>query len=157
MCACPASSNVPTRAAASQASSAATGRTTAEKERMRRTAVSRGTLFFHFDVSFCTVTRNPLFPPTAEVTCAPTQFQCTITKRCIPRVWVCDRDNDCVDGSDEPANCSMYPIWFCISVHSVVPVSPRMRLVSLSSPDDVWRGRVPLQRLRPLHPCALEV
>lgn len=43
---------------------------------------------------------------TAEVTCAPNQFQCAITKRCIPRVWVCDRDNDCVDGSDEPANCS---------------------------------------------------
>ena len=44
--------------------------------------------------------------PIAEVTCAPNQFQCSITKRCIPRVWVCDRDNDCVDGSDEPANCS---------------------------------------------------
>jgi hypothetical protein len=46
---------------------------------------------------------------TAEVTCAPNQFQCSITKRCIPRVWVCDRDNDCVDGSDEPANCSELP------------------------------------------------
>lgn len=42
----------------------------------------------------------------AEVTCAPNQFQCAITKRCIPRVWVCDRDYDCVDESDEPANCS---------------------------------------------------
>lgn len=48
-------------------------------------------------------------PPAAEVTCAPNQFQCAITKRCIPRVWVCDRDNDCVDGSDEPANCSKDP------------------------------------------------
>lgn len=48
-------------------------------------------------------------PPAAEVTCAPNQFQCAITKRCIPRVWVCDRDNDCVDGSDEPANCSKQP------------------------------------------------
>lgn len=48
-------------------------------------------------------------PPAAEVTCAPNQFQCAITKRCIPRVWVCDRDNDCVDGSDEPANCSKNP------------------------------------------------
>lgn len=51
-----------------------------------------------------------MFPPIAEVTCAPTQFQCAITKRCIPRVWVCDRDNDCVDGSDEPANCSTTPL-----------------------------------------------
>lgn len=49
-------------------------------------------------------------PLAAEVTCAPNQFQCSITKRCIPRVWVCDRDNDCVDGSDEPANCSELPI-----------------------------------------------
>lgn len=47
--------------------------------------------------------------PAAEVTCAPNQFQCAITKRCIPRVWVCDRDNDCADGSDEPANCSKGP------------------------------------------------
>lgn len=52
-----------------------------------------------------------LLPPVAEVTCAPNQFQCAITKRCIPRVWVCDRDNDCVDGSDEPANCSKKPVW----------------------------------------------
>lgn len=48
----------------------------------------------------------PLCVDVAEVTCAPNQFQCVITKRCIPRVWMCDRDNDCVDGSDEPANCS---------------------------------------------------
>uniref|UniRef100_A0A3Q2NMI4 LDL receptor related protein 1 n=1 Tax=Fundulus heteroclitus TaxID=8078 RepID=A0A3Q2NMI4_FUNHE len=41
-----------------------------------------------------------------SVTCAPTQFQCAMTKRCIPRLWVCDRDNDCADGSDEPANCT---------------------------------------------------
>lgn len=54
------------------------------------------------------------FSPTAEVTCAPTQFQCAITKRCIPRVWVCDRDNDCVDGSDEPANCSRTRMLFSI-------------------------------------------
>ena len=53
----------------------------------------------------------------AEVTCAPNQFQCAITKRCIPRVWVCDRDNDCVDGSDEPANCSKPPLIFS-SLHS---------------------------------------
>lgn len=52
-------------------------------------------------------------PYAAEVTCAPNQFQCAVTKRCIPRVWVCDRDNDCVDGSDEPANCSKEQLPRC--------------------------------------------
>lgn len=47
----------------------------------------------------------------AEVTCAPNQFQCGMSKRCIPRVWVCDRDKDCVDGSDEPANCSKIQLY----------------------------------------------
>ncbi|TKS77601.1 Prolow-density lipoprotein receptor-related protein 1 [Collichthys lucidus] len=78
--ACRASSNVPTRAAASQASSAVTGQDNCGEGE---------------DEKDC-----------PEVTCAPTQFQCAITKRCIPRVWVCDRDNDCVDGSDEPTNCT---------------------------------------------------
>ncbi len=54
---------------------------------------------------------EPVYLYVAEVTCAPNQFQCTITKRCIPRVWVCDRDNDCVDGSDEPANCSKWTFF----------------------------------------------
>lgn len=62
--------------------------------------------------------------PAAEVTCAPNQFQCSITKRCIPRVWVCDRDNDCVDGSDEPANCSESPGAHPPSTVSAAPTTP---------------------------------
>ncbi|XP_060065626.1 low-density lipoprotein receptor-related protein 1-like [Ylistrum balloti] len=36
--------------------------------------------------------------------CEANQFQCA-NKRCVPYVWRCDTDNDCGDGSDEPADC----------------------------------------------------
>jgi len=39
-----------------------------------------------------------------EATCGPDQFQCVMSGRCIRQSWVCDRDNDCGDGSDEQ-NC----------------------------------------------------
>ncbi|XP_065167955.1 low-density lipoprotein receptor-related protein 1 [Atheta coriaria] len=39
-------------------------------------------------------------------TCLPFQFKCANDK-CIPLVWVCDKDNDCEDGSDEFANCTL--------------------------------------------------
>lgn len=33
--------------------------------------------------------------------CPPNTFQCESDKTCIPIYYVCDLDNDCVDGSDE--------------------------------------------------------
>lgn len=38
------------------------------------------------------------------VTCPPNQFKCQNDK-CIPAVWVCDKDNDCTDNSDEEQDC----------------------------------------------------
>lgn len=108
---CQASSSAPTRAAAFQASSVVMARTTAETARTRRTAVRKVPRSI-FRVLSAALALPLLLPPIAEMTCAPTQFQCAITKRCIPRVWVCDRDNDCVDGSDEPANCSKAAVLF---------------------------------------------
>ncbi|XP_072505606.1 low-density lipoprotein receptor-related protein 8 isoform X3 [Notamacropus eugenii] len=41
-----------------------------------------------------------LLAPGAAKECEENQFQCG-NKRCIPSVWRCDEDNDCVDNSDE--------------------------------------------------------
>lgn len=46
----------------------------------------------------------PVTLPTAESTCSPDQFQCKASMHCISKLWVCDEDPDCADGSDE-ANC----------------------------------------------------
>lgn len=150
-CACPASSNVPTQAAVSQASSAVMARTTVETGRMRRTAVSLALCAFflialHGNYTSCA--------PTAEVTCAPTQFQCAITKRCIPRLWVCDRDNDCVDGSDEPANCStanpffitfFWPVLIgCLWASKCCCFQPRWRVAWTSSDAKTLGAAFPL-------------
>ena len=34
------------------------------------------------------------------------QFQCPETNECISKVWICDYDKDCVDGSDELRHCN---------------------------------------------------
>ena len=38
---------------------------------------------------------------TAPSTCAPKEFSCNDTGRCIPGSYTCDGDQDCADGSDE--------------------------------------------------------
>ena len=38
--------------------------------------------------------------------CSEKEFTCKSTGDCIPLQWVCDKTNDCDDGSDE-ASCSM--------------------------------------------------
>lgn len=91
--------------------------------------------------------------PTAEVTCAPNQFQCSITKRCIPRVWVCDRDNDCVDGSDEPANCSESPGAHAPCTGSAAPPSAATPTQTPPSPRVPERSPPP----HPGHPLAAQM
>lgn len=41
--------------------------------------------------------------------CPSSDFHCNKTGRCIPSTWVCDKDNDCGDGSDESEEkCKMF-------------------------------------------------
>ncbi len=37
--------------------------------------------------------------------CDDKDFLCVSDGRCIPRLWLCDQDEDCSDGSDE-ADCT---------------------------------------------------
>uniref|UniRef100_A0A2C9KAN0 EGF-like domain-containing protein n=1 Tax=Biomphalaria glabrata TaxID=6526 RepID=A0A2C9KAN0_BIOGL len=48
---------------------------------------------------------------TCEARCTSIQYRCGRTDdRCIPRLWKCDGEKDCRDGSDEPADC---PVSHC--------------------------------------------
>ena len=41
----------------------------------------------------------------AKTSCGADQFECVEQKHCIPYVWRCDTDPDCIDKSDE-AGCN---------------------------------------------------
>ncbi len=43
--------------------------------------------------------------------CTQREFTCNSTSNCIPQQWVCDKVNDCADGSDE-LNCRMCILLF---------------------------------------------
>ncbi|RXN00434.1 Low-density lipoprotein receptor-related protein 1B [Acipenser ruthenus] len=47
-------------------------------------------------------------------TCQPNQYSC-VNGRCIPQTWLCDRDDDCGDKSDEAPSCAMHPLGDCNS------------------------------------------
>ena len=42
----------------------------------------------------------------ASSSCSPDEFQCVTGGKCISSGWLCDKDQDCEDGSDEsPEHC----------------------------------------------------
>ena len=42
-----------------------------------------------------------------NITCSTEQFTCEASRKCIPKKWKCDHDNDCGDNSDEK-DCSKF-------------------------------------------------
>ena len=57
-----------------------------------------------------------IFP--AEVNCNKDNFNCSIGNlQCIPWLWVCDGDEDCIDGSDEADGlCGLLIINICLAI-----------------------------------------
>lgn len=45
-----------------------------------------------------------LFQENKERNCTAEEFRCS-NHKCIPKMWKCDNDDDCGDGSDEPPEC----------------------------------------------------
>lgn len=60
-----------------------------------------------------------------EKQCVAHQYKCK-NRRCVLHVWVCDGEDDCGDGSDEPENCRNRvcpPNYFLCKTGRCVPVS----------------------------------
>ena len=60
--------------------------------------------------------------------CADDEFLCRKDKKCIPRQWVCDGDNDCNDNSDE-RDCSKHLRW-SLGQTQKFPVSAQCTCIS---------------------------
>lgn len=64
------------------------------------------------------------FGVSAHFECEQNQFRCD-KYRCIPKRWVCDEDEDCIDGSDEAENCPketcQAPMFTCAVTNRCIP------------------------------------
>lgn len=66
------------------------------------------------DGKSCTVDPNAVVVPACPNSW---DFTCN-NQRCIPKSWVCDGDNDCLDNSDEEQNCtSKYKYFLCFKIY----------------------------------------
>ena len=49
----------------------------------------------------------------AGIACSTDQFECVSDRKCIPKSWTCDGENDCGDSSDEQQDCQGRKILWC--------------------------------------------
>nr|XP_053632665.1 very low-density lipoprotein receptor-like isoform X3 [Cherax quadricarinatus] len=80
------------------------------------------------DEENCTLT-TPAPPPVPSTTqtgktCSEEQFRCESSGECIPRLWVCDDESDCLDSSDEGN---------CVSIQSPAPSPPPSKIKCLEN------------------------
>lgn len=73
------------------------------------------------------------------VSCAPTEFMCVTSKRCLDNKFVCDNHDDCGDMSDEK-NCNgklflhqTYQISYMLGVMIVISI-----LCAIQSRRNLW-------------------
>lgn len=51
------------------------------------------------------------FLVTASPSCTSQEFKCVTSGECISVGFVCDGENDCIDGSDEQRTCGVFIVY----------------------------------------------
>ncbi|XP_070183011.1 low-density lipoprotein receptor-related protein 1-like [Littorina saxatilis] len=91
--------------------------------------------------------------------CHWSEFMCEDGSRCIPRIWKCDRDTDCIDQSDE-RHCSFnqeceLPNFRCKSKNSSICLPPEKMCNDVPDcPDHSDEGRLCSYNLCLNHDCS---
>lgn len=101
------------------------------------------------------LTASPATHPGTPSPCEPNEFKCR-NGHCALKLWRCDGENDCGDGSDE-TDCREYVARLGDTRGDTIPVDTchHHRCSHQSARCGVRAGRVSVRGERELHPCQL--